>query len=73
MGRLLRTVRLRQRVTKGPGSRAAGIAMAFRGIESAQHRSRVVSSAFFVVLVSVGATFEDGVLVERPDESGGEA
>lgn len=32
------TVRLRQRVTKGPGSRAAGIAMAFKLIESAQRR-----------------------------------
>ena len=32
------TVRLRQRVTKGPGSRAAGIAMAFKLMESAQHR-----------------------------------
>jgi transposase-like protein len=29
------TVRLRQRVTKGPGSRAAGVAMAFKLIESA--------------------------------------
>ena len=27
------TVRLRQRVTKGPGSRAAGVAMAFKLIE----------------------------------------
>jgi len=34
------TVRLRQRVTKGPGSRAAGVAMAFKLIESAQHRWR---------------------------------
>ena len=34
------TVRLRQRVTKGPGSRAAGIAMAFKLIESAQSRWR---------------------------------
>jgi transposase-like protein len=32
------TVRLRQRVTKGPGSRAAGVAMAFKLIESAQTR-----------------------------------
>jgi putative transposase len=32
------TVRLRQRVTKGPGSRAAGIAMAFKLMESAQAR-----------------------------------
>jgi putative transposase len=29
------TVRLRQRVTKGPGSRAAGVAMAFKLLESA--------------------------------------
>ena len=34
------TVRLRQRVTKGPGSRAAGVAMAFKLIESAQTRWR---------------------------------
>src|SRR5699024_5748725 len=32
------TVRLRQRVTKGPGSRAAGIAMAFKLNETAQDR-----------------------------------
>src|SRR5674476_389092 len=38
------TVRLRQRVTKGPGSRAAGIAMAFKLIESAQARWRMVNA-----------------------------
>ena len=38
------TVRLRQRVTKGPGSRAAGIAMAFKLIESAQARWRAVNA-----------------------------
>ena len=32
------TVRLRTKVTKGPGSRAAGLAMAFKLIESAQDR-----------------------------------
>jgi hypothetical protein len=32
----LATVRLRQRVTKGPGFRAAGVGMAFKLIESAQ-------------------------------------
>jgi putative transposase len=63
------TVRLRQRVTKGPGSRAAGIAMAFKLIESAQHRWRAVNSAHLVALVRAGAKFENGVLVERPDES----
>ena len=40
----LATVRLRQRVTKGPGSRAAGVAMAFKLIESAQTRWRAVNA-----------------------------
>jgi putative transposase len=34
------TVRLRTRVTKGPGSRAAGVAMAFKLIEAAEARWR---------------------------------
>jgi transposase-like protein len=37
------TVRLRTRVTKGAGSRAAGLAMAFKLIESAQQRWRAVN------------------------------
>jgi putative transposase len=64
------TVRLRQRVTKGPGSRAAGIAMAFKLIESAQTRWRAVNAPHLVALVRAGATFEKGKLIERPDESG---
>jgi putative transposase len=67
------TVRLRQRVTKGPGSRAAGIAMAFKLIESAQHRWRAVNAPHLVALVRAGARFENGKLIERPDESGGDA
>ncbi len=63
------TVRLRQRVTKGPGSRAAGVAMAFKLIESAQGRWRAVNAPHLVALVRAGATFEKGKLVERPDES----
>jgi len=66
------TVRLRQRVTKGPGSRAAGIAMAFKLIESAQTRWRMVNAPHLVALVRAGARFEKGKLVERPDESGGQ-
>jgi putative transposase len=66
------TVRLRQRVTKGPGSRGAGIAMAFKLIESAQARWRAVNAPHLVALVRTGATFENGKLVERPDESGGD-
>ena len=63
------TVRLRQRVTKGPGSRAAGIAMAFKLIESAQRRWRAVNAPHLVALVRAGATFKNGQLVERPDDS----
>ena len=70
------TVRLRQRVTKGPGSRAAGIAMAFKLIESAQARWRAVNAPHLVALVRAGAAFERGILIERPEdnnpESGGD-
>ena len=45
------TVRLRQRVTKGPGSRAAGVAMAFKLIEAAQTRWRMVNAPHLVALV----------------------
>jgi len=64
------TVRLRQRVTKGPGSRAAGVAMAFKLIESAQARWRAVNAPHLVALVRAGARFDKGILIERPDESG---
>jgi putative transposase len=62
------TVRLRQRVTKGPGSRAAGVAMSFKLIESAQHRWRMVNAPHLVALVRAGALFVNGQLVERPDD-----
>jgi transposase-like protein len=58
------TVRLRQRITKGPGSRAAGVAMAFKLIESAQARWRAVNAPHLVALVRAGATFVNGKLVE---------
>ncbi len=67
------TVRLRQRVTKGPGSRAAGIAMAFKLIESAQHRWRAVNAPHYVTLVRAGATFHKGKLVERPNDTPAQA
>ena len=61
------TVRLRTRVTKGPGSRAAGVAMAFKLIEAAQTRWRMVNAPHLVALVRAGARFVNGKLVERPD------
>jgi len=60
------TVRHRTRVTKGPGSRAAGLAMAFKLIEAAQDRWRAVNAPHLVALVRAGATFINGHLVERP-------
>jgi putative transposase len=63
------TVRLRTRVTKGPGSRAAGLAMVFKLIEAASDRWRYVNGPHLVALVRAGATFEKGVLIERPDEA----
>jgi putative transposase len=59
------TVRLRTKVTKGPGSRAAGLAMAFKLIEAAQDRWRAVNGAHLVPLIRAGAVFHNGVLVER--------
>jgi transposase-like protein len=63
------TVRHRTRVTKGPGSRAAGLAMAFKLIEAAQDRWRAVNAPHLVALVRNGASFINGKLVERPDEN----
>ncbi len=63
------TVRLRTRVTKGPGSRAAGLAMVFKLIQAAQEHWRHVNGAHLVALVRAGATFEKGVLVERPEQA----
>jgi putative transposase len=62
------TVRLRTKVTKGPGSRAAGLAMAFKLIESAQDRWRAVNGPHLVALIRAGAVFRKGVLVENPTE-----
>jgi transposase-like protein len=62
------TVRHRTRVTRGPGSKAAGLAMAFKLIEAAQDRWRAVNAPHLVALVRAGATFINGQLVERPED-----
>jgi transposase-like protein len=59
------TVRHRTKVTKGPGSKAAGIAMAFKLLQAAQERWRAVNAPHLVALVRAGARFERGKLVER--------
>ena len=55
-------------MTKGPGSKAAGLAMAYKLIEAAQDRWRAVNAPQLVALVRAGAKFEKGVMVERPTE-----
>ena len=62
-------MRLRSKVTKVSGSRAAGLAMAFKLIEAAQSRWRAVNAPHLVALVRAGAKFENGKLVERPDDT----
>jgi putative transposase len=62
------TVRLRTKVTKGPGSRAAGIAMAYKLIDAAQARWRSVNAPHLVALVRAGAVFHKGKLLERPTD-----
>lgn len=59
------TVRLRTRVTKGAGSRAAGLAMAFKLVDAAQARWRRINAPHLVPLVRAGARFIDGQLQER--------
>jgi transposase-like protein len=61
------TVRLRTKMTKGAGSRAAGLAMVFKLVESAQARWRAVNAPHLVALVRAGARFERGHLVERSE------
>jgi transposase-like protein len=63
------TVRLRTRVTKGAGSRSAGLAMAYKLIRTAESRWRAVNAPHLVALVRAGAVFHHGVLVERSEEA----
>jgi putative transposase len=67
------TVRLRTKVTNGAGSRSAGLAMAYKLLESAQQRWRAVNGPHLVALVRAGAIFDKGVMIERPIEQDQEA
>lgn len=58
------TVRLRTKVTKGAGSRKAGLQMAFKLIESAQRRWRKLNAPELVALVRAGVKFVDGKMIE---------
>ncbi len=58
------TVRLREGVTKGAGSRTAGLVMAFKLMQVAQGHWRRIDAAELVPLVRAGVGFEDGVQIE---------
>lgn len=60
-------VRLRTHATKGPGSRAAGVGMAFKLIQAAQTHWRRITAPELVPLVRAGVQFKAGVRVDRPD------
>jgi putative transposase len=55
------TVRLRQRVTKGAGSRTKGLLMAYKLLDMAQARWRRLDGTHLLPLVRAGITFVDGV------------
>ena len=55
------TVRLRQRVTKGAGSRTKGLLMAYKLLDMAQARWRRLDGAHVLPLVRAGIVFVDGV------------
>jgi putative transposase len=62
-------VRARTRVTKGPGSKDAGLAMVFKLLEAAEQRWRAVNGPHLVALVRAGAKFEKGRPIERSKEA----
>jgi transposase-like protein len=61
------TVKLRQRVTKGAGSRNAGLAMAYRLMMLAQGHWRRLNGRELLPLVRREVRFQDGARVERQD------
>ena len=58
------TVRLREGVTKGAGSRTAGLVMAFKLLQVAEGHWRRLDAAELVPLVRAGVGFEDGIQLE---------
>ena len=61
------TPRRTRRVTKGLGSRVAGLAVAFKLAEVVQERWRCLNGSEPVALVRAGAVFKAGKLVEKSE------
>ena len=64
------TVRLRQRVTKGAGSRAKGLTMAFKLLAMAEKRWRRIRNPQLVKTMLEGTKFVDGKSVENNTQEG---
>lgn len=62
------TVKLRTRVTKGAGSRTAGLTMAFKLLEAAQNTWRRLDAPDLLPLVRAGIVFKDGIQGERGEQ-----
>lgn len=63
------TVRLRQRVTKGAGSRIKALVMAYKLLDMAQKRWRRLNAPHLLPLVRAGVSFVDGVQHEREESN----
>jgi putative transposase len=66
------TVRLRQRVTKGAGSRIKALMMAFKLLAMAEERWRKVNGSELLPLVRVGVRFVDGMQEQATNTRAGE-
>jgi putative transposase len=66
------TVRLRQRVTKGAGSRTKALMMAFKLLAMAEERWRKVNGSELLPLVRAGVRFVDGVQEKAKNTGAGE-
>ena len=62
-------MRLRQRVTKGAGSRNRGLVFAYKLLDMASQRWRRLDGSEILPLVRAGVRFVDGTLQEREDSA----
>lgn len=62
------TVKLRSRVTRGAGSRAAGLTMTYKLLRAAEATWRRLDGQELIALVRAGVRFVDGKHQERDDE-----
>lgn len=65
------TVRLRQRVTKGAGSRAKGLVMAYKLLVMAEERWRKLNAPHLLPLVQAKVKFVDGIQQRSNEENRG--